>query len=58
VFGEKSFYLLLTFDFVERLRERLRVGASAGMGERSSGMGTPANTFDFVEGTSARQNEE
>ena len=36
MFGKKSFYLLLTFDFVERLRERLRVGALAGMGERRS----------------------
>ena len=28
----------LTLNIIERLRERLRVGASAGMGERSSGM--------------------
>ena len=39
------------YEGFERLRERLRVGASAGMGEQSSGMQTPDITWKLSDDT-------
>jgi len=39
------------FEGSERLRERLRVGASAGMGEQSSGMPTPEIAWTLTDDT-------